>query len=52
MTATAHFAFPYSIAMQEYWYIATDGDKRLIPVGGPLAVANAYRLSHSSPSTP
>ena len=50
MTATAHFAFPYSIAMREYWYIATDRDKRLIPVG-PLAVANAYRLSHSSPST-
>ena len=51
MTATAHFAFPYSIAMQEYWYIAIDRDKRLIPVVGPLAVANAYRLSHSSPST-
>ena len=52
MTATAHFTFPYSIAMQEYWYFAIDRDKRLIPVAGPLAVANAYRLSHSSPSTP
>ena len=30
MTATARFTFLYSIAMQEYWYIAIDRDKRLI----------------------
>jgi len=52
MTATAHFAFPYSIAMQKYWYIAIDHDKRIIPVFGPLAVANALGLLHSYPSTP
>jgi hypothetical protein len=52
MTATAHFTFPYSIAMQEYWYVAIDRDKRLIPVFGPLAVANAHGFLHSSPSTP
>jgi len=52
LTATTHFAFPYSIAMQEYWYIAIDRDKRIIPVFGPLAVANALGLPHSYPSTP